>query len=85
MNYGRRNCVKKSARRWNRHHMRPRSRQGSNSDYNLLVLDSAKHRKLHEIFGNRTLAEIIRVLIRLSKMKGYEREEPAIVRYYERN
>ena len=39
---------------------------------------------LHEIFGNRTLEEIIAVLIRLSKMKRYEQEEPIIRRHYGR-
>lgn len=66
----------------NHHHLRPRSRRGSSGVFNLLYLDCDKHRKLHEIFGNRTLEEIISVLIRLSKMKHYEREESTIQRFY---
>jgi hypothetical protein len=65
----------KRRRRRNKHHLRPRSRNGSNSQNNLLLIDEDKHAMLHKIFGNRTLGEIIEVLHRLLHLKRYGEEE----------
>lgn len=45
-------------------------------------MDKEKHAMLHKIFGNRTLTEIIAVLVRLSKMKHYENEDSDVRRFY---
>lgn len=63
---------RKHRRDRNYHHLRPRSRGGSNMDSNLLLIKIERHRMLHLIFGNRTLEEIIAVLIRLQRAKGRE-------------
>ena len=56
--------------RWrNRHHLRPRSRGGKNYRSNLLLIDGNIHRNLHRVFGNRTLEEIIALLIRVKRAK----------------
>lgn len=69
--------MRKSRKRHNRkrhagrnyHHLTPRSRNGKNTDANLLLIDIERHRMLHWIFGNRTLDEIIAVLQRLKRAK----------------
>lgn len=53
----------------NRHHLVPKSRGGSNHPSNLLLIDIEKHREWHRIFGNKTLSEVIDLLIRLEKAK----------------
>ena len=72
-----------SHRRTNKHHIRPKNRGGEAMDYNIANLDVDKHNLLHKIFGNATLYEIICILIRFSKMKGYEKEEPRIKKFYD--
>lgn len=66
----------------NQHHLRPRSRKGSCSKCNLLTIDIARHEAWHKVFGNMTLNEVIGLLIRLSRAKGHDREEPSVKRYY---
>lgn len=66
----------------NKHHIRPKTKGGSSMDYNIANLDIDKHNLLHRIFGNATLYEIICILIRFAKMKGYEKEEPKIRVFY---
>lgn len=56
----------------NFHHLRPKSRGGSMSDSNLLLIYRDKHAYWHRLFGNKTLEEVIALLIRLSRMKGRE-------------
>ena len=64
-----------SARRYknklgrNKHHLTPRSRGGSDQDWNLLLIKIERHNELHRIFGNMTLEEIIQLLTRLARMK----------------
>lgn len=53
----------------NVHHLTPVSRQGGDEESNLIYLRIERHNMLHEVFGNRTLEEIIEVLIRIKKMK----------------
>ena len=55
-----------------RHHLRPRSRNGSDLDSNLLILWRNKHDAWHLLFGNRTLGEIINVLNRMKEAKHYK-------------
>ena len=63
----------RKVRRWrNRHHLTPKSRRGSMSKRNLLYVDGNVHRRWHEVFGNRTLEEIIALLIRVQRAKEYQ-------------
>lgn len=58
----------------NKHHLIPRSRMGSNDPWNLLLIRIERHNALHQIFGNRTLAEIIRILQRVQRHKERQRK-----------
>lgn len=61
---------KRKMRRTTRHHLTPKSRNHSNSrPYNLLSLWWEKHQAWHVLFGNRTLEEIIEVLLRVKRFK----------------
>ena len=73
---------KRKSKHRNRHHLKPRTRKGSSMDYNIANLDIDKHNLIHKIFGNATLYEIICILIRFARMKGYEKEEPKIKALY---
>ena len=58
-------------KRWRtRHHLVPKSRGGSMSKCNLLYVDGNVHRRWHEVFGNRTLEEVIALLIRVQQAKA---------------
>lgn len=60
----------KKKRRWrNLHHLTPRSRGGSNSRRNLLLIDEERHVEWHRVFGNLTLEEVIELLVRLQRAK----------------
>lgn len=52
-----------------RHHNLAKSRGGGDDRRNIIVLKADTHRLLHQIFGNRTLREIIAVLERLDRIK----------------
>ena len=47
----------------NKHHLTPKGRRGDNERSNILLLHIAKHEAWHTIFGNRTLEEIITLLV----------------------
>lgn len=52
---------------WNdRHHLKP---HGDTIPSNLLLIDAYKHDALHLLFGNKTLDEIIELLIRVRDIK----------------
>lgn len=68
----RRREVRRHKRFMSRHHLRPVSRKGSDSDSNLLRLWRDRHDAWHKLFGNRTLDEIIAVLERIKHAKHYE-------------
>ena len=59
----------------NYHHLKPQSRGGKYIDSNLLLIKIDRHHFWHKIFGNRTLGEVIRLLIRLERVKGGEQWE----------
>jgi len=48
--------------RTNRHHIIPRSRNGTDSPFNIAKVPIRKHELYHALFGNRTPQEIIRYL-----------------------
>jgi len=54
----------------NYHHLVPKSRGGGYTAKNLLLMKIERHAMWHKLFGNRTLDEIIHLLIRLERMKG---------------
>jgi hypothetical protein len=63
----------RKVRRWrNRHHLVPKSRGGSMSRRNLLYVDGNVHRRWHEVFGNRTLEEVIALLLRVQRAKAQQ-------------
>jgi len=57
-----------------RHHLTPKTREGGDEVSNLLLLKTERHEHWHKIFGNRTLEEVILVLIRLKQMKSMKME-----------
>jgi hypothetical protein len=60
-NLGRRTLTK--------HHLIPKSRGGNKSEENLLQMWSDKHHLWHELWGNRTIDEIIVLLQKIKSMK----------------
>ena len=57
-----------------RHHLRPKSRGGNNHPSNLLLIDKHKHELWHQLWGTRTLDEVLNLLTRMARMKGYRYE-----------
>lgn len=56
----------------NRHHLIPRSRGGTNSDRNMLLMDIEKHELWHQLWGTRTIEEILALLSRMATMKKHQ-------------
>ena len=59
----------------NQHHLTPQSRQGNNEPSNLLKLKAERHFYWHQLFRKpngkeRTLEEVIALLLRVHKAKG---------------
>jgi len=54
----------------NYHHLVPQCRGGSYSFRNLLLMKIERHKIWHQLFGTRTISEVIKLLIRLERMKG---------------
>lgn len=69
-------------RKFNFHHLKPKSRNGKSRKENLLYIKTSKHVDWHLVFGNLTLYEVIVCLIRLAKIKRYEKVEPQIKKFY---
>jgi len=60
-------------RRWrNKHHLIPKSRGGNGYHRNLLLIDGELHIKWHQVFKNRTLDEVIALLVRVRRAKASE-------------
>lgn len=57
------------AGKFNRHHLKPRSRGGQDLPSNLIRMDENRHGAWHLLFQNRTLSEVIEILERLRGMK----------------
>ena len=60
---------KKHRKGQSRHHLKPRSRHGNGSTTNLLTLKIERHELFHKMFGNRSLDEVIALLIRIKRAK----------------
>lgn len=59
----------KRSGKFNRHHIKPRSRGGDSLESNLLTMDTNRHDAWHLLFSNLTITEIIELLERVAKMK----------------
>jgi hypothetical protein len=59
----------KHLRNRNRHHLVPRSRGGSDEERNQLVMDVHKHELWHQLWGNRTIDEVLTLLTRMLRAK----------------
>ena len=53
----------------NKHHLKPKSKGGKKCPENLLSIDVYRHQAWHLLFGNKTLDEIIDLLIRTRDIK----------------
>ena len=56
-----------------KHHLKPKSRGGQSISSNLLELDAYRHDAIHLLFGDKTLDEIIELLMRLKHIKESQR------------
>ena len=54
----------------NRHHLIPKKRGGIRSEKNLLLMQIERHHAWHQVFGNRTLDEVIALLKRVKRIKS---------------
>jgi|ERR1044071_288763 hypothetical protein len=54
----------------NRHHILPRSRDGGNERENIILLRVERHESWHLLFSDRTIEEVIELLIRVHRIKG---------------
>ena len=54
---------------FNRHHIQPRSRGGTMVGYNLLIMDTSRHRAYHLLFGLLNFQEAAELLLRCQEMK----------------
>jgi hypothetical protein len=52
----------KKKKHGSKHHIIPKSRGGSNEPKNISTVESKRHNLYHQLFGNRTPPEIIRML-----------------------
>jgi hypothetical protein len=69
----RRKFYKQESRRYpgrHFHHLLPRSRGGEKTTDNLLLIHVDRHQKWHSLFGNRSLEEVISLLVRVHRAKG---------------
>lgn len=53
----------------NRHHLIPRSRGGDDSAENLLMIRADRHELWHQLWGNRTIEEVLYLLRRTIRLK----------------
>jgi hypothetical protein len=63
-----RTFLKRAGRR-NRHHIHPKSRGGTRTPENLILMDETRHSAFHLLFGNRNFREAARVLLRADRIK----------------
>ena len=68
-----RHQFKKRAGFNDKHHLKPSSRGGQTIGSNLIQLDAYRHDSWHLLFGNKTLDEIIELLVRLKHIKESQR------------
>ena len=54
----------------NKHHILPRSREGGNERENIVLLRIERHESWHLLFGDKTIEEVIGLLLRVHRIKG---------------
>ena len=57
----------------NHHHLTPKSRGGEHSPSNLLLIKEERHNLWHQLWGNRTLDEILDLLTRMARAKNHQK------------
>lgn len=57
----------------NKHHLLNKCKGGKNEEWNIAVLYIERHQYWHKIFGNKSLEEVIDLLIRLKRIKDYQK------------
>lgn len=67
-----RNSQNRKNRKRNKHHLIPKSRGGQKLTSNLLLIDMEKHCAWHKLWGNRTLDEVIELLLRVRLAKKHQ-------------
>lgn len=67
----------------NRHHLQNKINGGNDRKENIVHFFAGRHEAWHRTFGNRSLKQIILLLIRLYKIKGYSRVEGKIPSFEE--
>ena len=60
----------KAKRYLTRHHLTPKTRNGKDTPENILYIYRNKHDVWHTLFGNLTLQEVIKLLLRVERAKG---------------
>jgi len=60
----------------NRHHLVNKCKGGKDDKWNIAVLDIERHRYWHRVFGNKSLEEVIELLLRFKRLKDYQRTCP---------
>lgn len=53
----------------NKHHLIPRSLGGPDAKSNMLLIDVHKHELWHQLWGNRTIDEVLDLLTRMARAK----------------
>ena len=61
----------------NKHHLTNKCRGGTNDLWNILFMDTIRHKAFHLLFGNKNLDEIIELLTRVKNIKNSQRERSA--------
>ena len=65
--------LKRNKHKRNKHHLIPKSRGGEKTQSNILLIDVERHNAWHRLWGNRTLDEVIALLIRVKHAKEHQR------------
>jgi len=56
--------------RTNRHHILAKSRKGTKTPKNMILLDENRHASYHLLFGTKTFLEVAELLIRTHNFKN---------------
>jgi len=65
--------VDKRKKHCNRHHLKNKCRGGQSVESNLLWIDIERHKAWHILFRNLNLDEVIDLLIRVRRLKDYQK------------
>jgi hypothetical protein len=62
-------CYEERLGVFNKHHLKARSRGGQSIESNLLTMDISRHNAWHLLFGNLTIYEIVKLLLKVRRIK----------------